>query len=143
MLHCYNAYINITTVLLIFIVTACNFKSPANIGNNSLNANNPDSMAVAYYMMLANEQYDKYVGAMQSCNDMPSDYKKNVVSMLRHHNMDIKKEKQGVKKVAVLRSEMHNNDQLYNVFLEVTYNDGSQEEVMVTLVHDNEFWRIQ
>ena len=63
--------------------------------------------------------------------------------MLRHHNQDIKKEKLGVKRVAVLRSEMHNSDQLANVFLNVTYNDGSQEEVMVTLVHDNNIWRMQ
>lgn len=48
-----------------------------------------------------------------------------------------------VSSVAVLRSEMHNSDQLANVFLNVTYNDGSQEEVMVTLVHDNNIWRMQ
>ena len=142
MSRCYSLCANMVAALFVAITTACNSKSSANTGNGP-DTDNSDSMAVAYYTMQVNGQYNEYIGAMQSCDGMPSDYKNNIVAMLRHHNQDIKKEKLGVKRVAVLRSEMHNSDQLANVFLNVTYNDGSQEEVMVTLVHDNNIWRMQ
>ena len=80
---------------------------------------------------------------MQSCDGMTEAYKNNTVLLLEHHQSEVNKNRKGVKDVTIVRSEMHNNDKMANVFLCVSFNDGSTEEVMLPLVHDGKQWRIQ
>lgn len=102
-----------------------------------------DSMAVAYYQMLVNGNFTGYVEAMQSCDNTTADYKQRIESMLRHHQQEIKRNKKGVQQVTALRHELHDNDCMANVFLRVTYKDGSEEEIIFPIVFDGERWRIQ
>lgn len=102
-----------------------------------------DSMAVACYKMQAEGRFDEYVKAMKSCDKMPADYQHRVVMMLRHHQKQVLEEKKGVKDVAVLRTEMHNQERMANVFLNVTFNDGTTEEVIFPMVYDGQRWRVQ
>lgn len=102
-----------------------------------------DSMAVRYYSLLANGQYAAYVAAMQSCDSTPPSYKQGMEKMLRHHHAAVAKEKKGVRQVSVQRTEMHNRERMANVFLRVTYNDNSEEEVLFPMVFDGKYWRIR
>lgn len=102
-----------------------------------------DSAAIRYYKLRSAGQYKDYVNAMQSCDGMTEAYKNNTVLLLEHHQTEVNKERKGVKDVTIVRSEMHNNDKMANVFLSVSFNDGSTEEVMLPLVHDGKQWRIQ
>lgn len=102
-----------------------------------------DSMAVACYKMQAEGRFDDYVKAMKSCDKMPADYQHRMVMMLRHHQKQVLEEKKGVKDVAVLRTEMHNQGRMANVFLNVTFNDGTTEEVIFPMVYDGQRWRVQ
>ncbi len=63
--------------------------------------------------------------------------------MLRQHQKQINDEKQGVSNVQVLRTELHNNGRMANVFLNVNYKDGSKEEVMLPMIFDGKQWRMQ
>ena len=102
-----------------------------------------DSAAIRYYKLRSAGQYKDYVNAMQSCDGMTEAYKNHTALLLEHHQTEVNKERKGVKNVTIVRSEMHNNDKMANVFLSVSFNDGSTEEVMIPLVHDGKQWRIQ
>lgn len=102
-----------------------------------------DTMAIACYKMQANGQFDDYVKAMHSCDGTTNDYKKRIIVMLRQHQKQINDEKKGVSNVQVLRTELHNNDRMANVFLNVAYKDGSKEEVMLPMIFDGNQWRMQ
>lgn len=102
-----------------------------------------DSIAIEYYQLRAQGRFADYVTAMQSCDGTPPEYKKRMEDMLRQHQATITKEKKGVSHVSALRTEMHNNGKMANVYLSVTYNDGTCEEVLFPLVHDGQSWRIQ
>lgn len=103
----------------------------------------PDSVALGYYNLRVSGRYADYVRAMASCDKATPAYRAGIEKMLRHHQTQINREKQGVSHVEVLRTEMHHGDRLAQVFLQVTYNDSTKEEVLFPLVHDGQRWRIQ
>lgn len=100
-------------------------------------------MAVSCYKMQANGLFDEYVKAMHSCDGTTDAYKQRIVVMLRQHQRQINEEKKGLNDVQVLRTEMHNNNRMANVFLNVSYKDGSKEEVMLPMIFDGSQWRMQ
>lgn len=102
-----------------------------------------DSAATRYYMLRATGNYAEYADAMLSCDGMPADYKARIIAMLKQHNQTLLKEKKGVSRVQVAKTEMHDNGQMANVFLNVTYKDSSHEEIIFPLVLENGRWRIQ
>lgn len=125
----------------ICLLTACHGKQTG--ANNEETACEADSAAVNFYKLRTNGKYAEYVSAMHSCDSMPETYRKNMAMMIEQHQAEVMKNKKGVKCVNVIRCELHNNDRMANVFLNVTFNDSTQEEVMLPLVHDGKQWRIQ
>lgn len=136
-----HLWLFIFSLFLTIILCACHKTS--NEAAHELGAVGADSMAITCYKMQANGQFDNYVNAMLSCDGMPPDYKQRMVAMLRQHQKQINEEKKGVKTVSLLRTEMHNNNKMANVFLSVSYKDGSNEEVMLPMVYDGKQWRMQ
>ncbi len=132
--------------LLLFTTIVCLFnscqKNASDVAKNK-SSEGADSMAVLCYKMQVDGNFQDYVKAMKSCDKMPNDYQQRIVKMLRHHQKFVMKEKKGVKKVDVLRTEMHNKNLMANVFLNVSYNDGSVEEVLLPMVYDGNRWRMQ
>lgn len=128
-------------LLSIFVLSSCH-NSTIDYAKDKT-SQGADSMAVVYYKMQVNGQFQDYINAMKSCDSMPSAYQQRIVSMLRHHQKQIFKEKQGVKDVKVLRTEMHNNNFMANVFLNISYNDNTTEEILFPMVYDGEKWRVQ
>ncbi len=127
--------------LLVLLLTGC--KKGGDTAGKTADDASADSAAVTFYQMRANGRYEEYIDAMESCDKMPSDYKQRTLTMLRHHDRYIKEEKNGVKEVKALRSETHDNGRMANVFLKVTYGDGSAEEVLFPVVYDGKRWRVQ
>ena len=80
---------------------------------------------------------------MASCDKATPAYRAHIEKMLRHHTALVQREKGGVSRVEVLRTELHSGDSLAHVYLSVTYNDSTREEVLFPLVHDGQRWRIQ
>ena len=131
----------IFSLLLTIVPSACHKTS--NEAVHDQGAVGADSMAIICYKMQANGQFDEYVNAMLSCDGTTPDYKQRMVVMLHQHQKQINEEKKGVKDVSLLRTEMHNNNKMANVFLSVSYKDGSNEEVMLPMVYDGKQWRMQ
>lgn len=102
-----------------------------------------DSTIVNYYMMGVEGQYGRYVASMQSCDGTTPAYKQQVELALKHRNDCVMKQKKGVKRVGVVRVEMHSGNTMANAFLDVQFNDSSREEILFPLVLDNGHWRMQ
>lgn len=115
------------------------------VGKTTVNSDteSPDSMAIGYYKLRTEGRFTEYVSAMQSCDGTTQEYKKRVENMIRQHQNEIEREKKGISHVESLRSELHNDGKMANVFLRVTYNDGACEEIVFPLVKDEDKWRIQ
>ncbi|MGM9689025.1 MAG: hypothetical protein ACI3YD_08230 [Alloprevotella sp.] len=103
----------------------------------------PDTLAPYYYNLRAQGHFEAYVNAMHSCDSTTPAYKQQMIRLLRHHQLEVNQTKQGVNRVELLRTEMHNHNRLAHAFLKVTYNDSTHEEVMFPMVFDGEHWRIQ
>lgn len=127
--------------VLTLALTGC--RKGADTAETTADDASADSAAVAFYQMRADGRYEEYIDAMESCDKMPADYKKRTLTMLRHHDRYIKEEKGGVKGVTALRSETHDKGRMANVFLKVSYGDGSHEEVLFPVVYDGKRWRVQ
>lgn len=102
-----------------------------------------DSAAVRFYRMRILGDFDGYVANMHSCNNMPQEYKQRIIIMLRQHQKDVEKNKQGAIDVKVMRSEMYDDGKMANVFLNITYKDGTNEEILFPVVYDGKEWKIQ
>lgn len=131
-------------ILLIVIITsftACHKDSSTTSSENT--EEQADSAAVKFYRMRMQGDFDTYVANMHSCSNMPADYKRRIVIMLRQHQKEVEQNKQGISDVKVLRTETHDNGKMVNVFLGVTYKDGSNEEILFPVVYDGNVWKIQ
>lgn len=136
-----NLFSCLFLLLGIYIMIAC-----SNENNNHTNKDDTafqDTIAVYYYNLQANGRFDEYVESMQSCQGTTPDYKQRIIKMLQQHQKEILKVKKGVSHVQAVRTEMHNHNKMANVFLNVTYNDSSREEIIFPLVFDNGQWLIQ
>lgn len=102
-----------------------------------------DSTVIHLYMLAPTGHYAEHVAAMQSCDGTTQAYKDQTMLALKQHQDYIRKEKKGVKQATVERIECNTQGTMANAFLNVTYNDGSQEEVMFPIVRDSIGWRIQ
>lgn len=102
-----------------------------------------DSAAVVYYTLRAEGKYAEYVAAMQSCDSTTAAYRQQMQTLLRHHTEQVNRTRKGVRSVRALRTEMYDEGRMANVFLMIVYKDGSDEEILVPLVHDGERWRMQ
>lgn len=123
------------------LLTSCGANNDASKGDDSQTMT--DTMAVYYYKLRANGQYEDYVASMHSCLNTTNDYKQRMIRMLQHHQNEILKEKKGVNRVQVIKTTMHDNNKMANVYLNVTYNDSSHEEIIFPLVSENGKWLIQ
>jgi len=102
-----------------------------------------EEAAVTYYNLRVQGRFEEYVAAMHSCDGTTEQYQQGIEQMLRQHQNRITKEKKGVASVRPLRCELHNAGRMANIFLSVTYGDGSTEEILFPLVRDSLTWRIQ
>ena len=76
--------------------------------------------------------------------DMPNDFQQQLLDGYRSHLRQVERMHQGVKAVDVIRAQMDTTLQCMQVFLSLTYGDGSGEEVVVPMVVDADgHWRLQ
>lgn len=133
-LFSYIAFIN----LLIF--SSCNSN---NLKDDSEIFLPQDTIAVYYYNLQAKGHFDEYIKAMHSCKETTPEYKRHIKRLLQQHYKEILQTKKGVHHVKVIRVETNKQNNMANVFLNVAYNDGTQEEIIFPLVYVNEEWLIQ
>ena len=127
--------------LFIAALLSCHSKPNGNETEKRLNLE--DSTIVNLYMLAPTGHYEQHVAAMLSADGTTNAYKDQIILALKQHQDYIKKEKQGVRNAKVERIEANAQGNMANAFLNVSFGDGSQEEVMVPLVFDGKAWRLQ
>lgn len=133
-----------STIILAFTLlffTNCGSKS--NSSEENENATPSDTIAIYYYNLRANGNFDEYIASMHSCLNTTDDYKQRMRRMLQHHYKEIQEEKKGTNRVQVIKTTMHDNNKMANVYLNVVYNDSSHEEIIFPLIYENGKWFIQ
>ena len=97
----------------------------------------------AYYNLYLQGDYAGYVAAMQSCDGKTPAYRKQMALLFKQH-AKLSADRNGkVLSVRVNRIEPHNGGRMLNVFLITEYEDGTNEEILLPMVHDGSRWRLQ
>ena len=125
-------------LLLSFLLAAC---SPGGKGEG-LQPPTADEV-MAYYELYRCGNYSDYVKAMQSCDDKPADFCKQMADALKQHAARIKAEKGGAVSAEFLRTEMHAEHSAADAYLSVTYGDSTKEEIILPLVFWQDQWRLK
>ena len=125
-------------LLLSYLLTAC---SPGGKGEG-LQPPTADEV-MAYYELYRSGNYADYVKAMQSCDDKPADFCKQMADALKQHAARIKAEKGGAVSAEFLRTEMHAEHSAADAYLSVTYGDSTKEEIVLPLVFWQDKWRLK
>jgi len=104
----------------------------------------PSETEVAdFYNLYVHGDYAGFVAAMASCDGLPEDYRQQMATLYKQHAAAVKQDRGGVKAFKVGRMEAHNDSIHVNAFLNLTYQDGSSEEIMLPLVRVGGKWRLQ
>ena len=96
-----------------------------------------------YYELYRSGNYAEYVKAMQSCDNKPADFCKQMADALKQHAARIKEEKGGTVSAEFLRSELHAEHSAADAYLSVTYGDSTKEEIVLPLVFWQDKWRLK
>ena len=125
-------------LLLSYLLTAC---SPGGKGEG-LQPPTADEV-MAYYELYRSGNYADNVKAMQSCDDKPADFCKQMADALKQHAARIKEEKGGTVSAEFLRTELHAEHSAADAYLSVTYGDSTKEEIVLPLVFWQDKWRLK
>ena len=125
-------------LLLSYLLTAC---SPGGKGEG-LQPPTADEV-MAYYELYRSGNYADYVKAMQSCDDKPADFCKQMADALKQHAARIKAEKGGTVSAEFMRTELHAEHSAADAYLSVTYGDSTKEEIFLPLVFWQDKWRLK
>ena len=125
-------------LLLSFLLAAC---SPGGKGEG-LQPPTADEV-MAYYELYRSGNYADYVKAMQSCDDKPADFCKQMADALKQHAARIKAEKGGAVSAEFLRTELHAEHSAADAYLSVTYGDSTKEEIILPFVFCQDKWRLK
>ena len=63
--------------------------------------------------------------------------------MLKQHADNKKKETGGITQARLSRITLHDNGNMANVFLNITYKDNTTEEIIWQLVYVHDKWRLR
>jgi hypothetical protein len=95
-----------------------------------------------YEALYANRPAD-FIKGRAGVASMPSDYCEQLLAACRCHLRQVDSLRQGVRSVSVSRAERDTSLHVVEVFLLLTYGDGSREEVVVPMVEHNGQWKMK
>ncbi len=95
------------------------------------------------YNLFLQGQYEAYVAEMVSCDSMPDFYRRQMVDLCKQHAYQQKERNGGAVQATVVRIDLAGNGLQANVFLRVLYKDHSHEEILISMVKQNDRWRLQ
>lgn len=101
-----------------------------------------EEVAATYELYLRGD-YAGFVSAMASCDGLPEDYRRQMEMLHKQHAASVKRDRGGVKAFTVGRMEAHNDSMHVDAFLNLTYQDGTSEEIMLPFVRVGGRWRLQ
>ncbi|MCR5679736.1 MAG: hypothetical protein K6G08_05950 [Prevotella sp.] len=96
--------------------------------------------ATTAYDALYHGDTQKFLDTRLHAADMPQDFRLAMLQSLAQHVAQVKSERQGVNKVEVTRTEVDPSLGIIQVFLLLSYGNGTQEEIVVPMVEHKGQW---
>lgn len=93
-----------------------------------------------YYDRLLAGDCETFVSGMHFSDAIPDDYRRRLVVNTRMFMAGQREEHDGIAAAEVLRQENDSANAGVNVFVVLTYNDSTKEEIVVPMVLSGETW---
>lgn len=99
--------------------------------------------ARACYEALYNGNPEVFLNNRIGVAAMSQDYREQLLQNYRLHATQVMRAHRGVRAVEVSRAMMDTTLQTMQVFLSISYNDGTQEEIVTALVENDGQWLLK
>lgn len=105
----------------------------------------PTKLAIYYVKCVAKGDFDKYIYGMQSCDNATDDYKQNIRTLLSQMIADKKSEGfSELKNIVCERIEGNKDvDDEIMVYLKLTYQNDSTENILIPMLWNDGKWRLR
>ena len=130
-------------IALLFSVLAASCEGGVASDENINKSELTDELAIYYYKLKFNGNYQEHIANMNSCDSTTEKYKKRMHDLLTHHVKDIHKEKKGIDSIRVTRKQFNANEDVAYIYLNVAYKNKTTEEVLLPLVLIDKEWHIR
>lgn len=87
--------------------------------------------------------YEGYVNCMQSCDNKPADYKRQMATLYKQHAADQRKDDGDITNFQVTRVLAQGDGNAAEAFIAVTYAGGKSEEILLQFIYTNGEWRLR
>ena len=102
-----------------------------------------DSIVNEAYNFFVTGDYHNYVLQMQSVSGKPDEYVRGMEILYKQHAAELRDNYEGIKSFKVNRLRTKEGDASATAFLEVTYGNGTEEEIMLTFIYDSGHWKLR
>ena len=101
--------------------------------------------ALSYYQRLLENYPDGFLAGKAGYDELPSDYRKQLVKANEQYMKDMQQKHEGLRAVSVSPSVGRTDSTLHVVyaFLLLSYGDSTQEEVVVPMVQVDGEWKMR
>ncbi len=101
--------------------------------------------ALSYYNRLLEGYPDGLLAAKANVDELPSDYRAELVKVYRQYVEDMRTKHQGLHHVSLSENAPRRDtvQHLTYVFLLLSYNDSTREEIIVPMVERNGEWLLK
>lgn len=96
-----------------------------------------------YYDYLLQGQYDDYVAGIDGYDEMPESYRRQLTDNARMFMKQQNREHGGIERLRIMRADIDTEAQTAQVFLVISYQDGSNEQIMVPMVRNGSLWMMR
>lgn len=87
--------------------------------------------------------YSAYVDCMAQRKGMTTEYRNQMITLMRQHAKDQKKDDGEIRQIEVARIVPCNKGDGAEAYLNVSYENGETEEILLQLVFDGEKWLLR
>ena len=95
------------------------------------------------YEALYGNQAEAFLKGRVNVDQMPEGFRQELLETYRHHARQVEQAHQGVRSVEIVRAQADSTLQLMQVFLALSYGDGTKEQIVVPMVKSGEEWRMK
>ena len=96
-----------------------------------------------YYEMLIAGQYDKFVASSINTDNIPKEYREQLVTNVKQFVAVQKNERGGIREVRIVNSSYNKKKDSADVLLVLSYKDRVNEEIVVPMIKKNGKWMMR
>ncbi len=95
------------------------------------------------YDRLLSGDYSGFIACREGMEDVPSSFREQMIDTYKMYIASEQKVHRGISRATAIRAEMDSTLNIMQVFMLLSYGDGSQEEVVVPMVYSDGEWKMR